>query len=125
MFCFEFYMKNQFKFILSLYSGDIQRRQRHIRKRNSCLIIKFLSHHGFITTSRFHRSPLKSSQMTQDCKSHSLQSQLAELCGLCHPYLYPIDVGFHLQLFYQFPGLCYAGGIVAGHWNAGWVFQTH
>lgn len=35
-----------------------------------------------------------------------------------------IDVGFHLQLFYQFPSLCYAGGVVAGHWNAGWVSDT-
>lgn len=47
-----------------------------------------------------------------------------QVCS-CLGHLYPIDVGFHLQLFYQFPGLCYAGGIVAGHWNAGWVFQTH
>lgn len=46
-----------------------------------------------------------------------------QICS-CLGHLYPIDVGFHLQLFYQFPGLCYAGGVVAGHWNAGWVSDT-
>lgn len=46
-----------------------------------------------------------------------------QVCS-CLRYLYPIDVGFHLQLFYQLPGLRYAGSVVAGHWSAGWVFQT-
>lgn len=63
--------------------------------------------------------------MIDGCKSCPLKSMLGELCGLCCPYLYPVYVGFHLQLFYQLPGLCYAGSVVAGHWSAQWVFQTH
>lgn len=46
-----------------------------------------------------------------------------QVCG-CLGDLYPVDVGFHLKLFYQLPGLCYAGGVVAGHRSAGWVVQT-
>lgn len=29
--------------------------------------------------------------------------------------LYPVDVGLHLQLFYQLPGLCDAGCVIARH----------
>lgn len=81
--------------------------------KHTCPIIIFTQNIATPVSSQLNGFQQICSQNPRNMSKKNHSYELHPGCVSAH--LYPVDVGFHLQLLHQLPGLCDAGRVIARH----------